>query len=339
MIQAILTMEIHIKKYFGVNTTLDEFERMKDEDSSEGLYRMVVKDNAGISLDEVQNTWLFSEDAFLLQSPSRKQLSVAQELRVRESMHDLIIRAATKLKLDGPTILAATIYVNRFYMRLPITTSKYYVVAAALAISCKLHDCYRPTDRIAAVACGIKNPNKTIDENSDLFWSWRDQVLYREELILKNLNFDLNVDLPYYIRDKLLDESNLKESEDSDSLFHDRKQEILKNAVSLIEMLSSLPILVAYDMYTVFGTMVILILDEARERYLKDEVDAVSLPGNYLSQALETNSYLCYRCYRYVLRLLKDGNTNDERTTSHVKCIKRIKTISKEAFFKIANDH
>ena len=101
-------------------------------------------------LKSLNKTWIFSEDAVINNSPTRHQkLTISQELKNKESMHDFLIRLGQKLKVDGRTILAATIYLHRFYMRVPISQSKYYVVSAALTISCKLNDNYRTPDKVA----------------------------------------------------------------------------------------------------------------------------------------------------------------------------------------------
>ncbi|KAK6457015.1 cyclin-like protein [Scheffersomyces xylosifermentans] len=279
-----------------------------------------------------RNTWLFSEEAFLAQSPSRQQkMSVSQELKVRESIHDFVIRLGSSLKLDGRTILAATIYINRYYMRMPITSSKYYVASAAIAISCKLNDTYRQPDKIALQACNIKNPNpsRPIDEQSDMFWRWRDQLLFREELILKTLNFDLNVDLPYSIRDELF---NSHEYESG--LFAERKADILKNTVALIEVLSSLPILVAFDMYTVFGTALLVITMEAAQKFNEK---TFQLPKYYLRYHLQEDAKACYECYQYIMRLLKYAE-RDPSAQSNKAAIRRLHSLEEADFRRLANE-
>lgn len=277
-----------------------------------------------------ENTWLFLEESFVKYSPSRKQLTIAQELKTREAIHDFIIRLGTGLKLDGRTILAATIYINRFYMRMPITTSKYFVACAAISIACKLNDNYRQPDMIALAGCKIKNPHKTIDSQSSLFWQWRDQLLFREELILKNLNFELNVELPYSIRDELL----ASECESSD-WFQDKKADALKHAVSLIEILSSLPIIVAYDIYTFFGAVLVAVLEDAKKNFGCDEV---VLPKLYLTKMLKSDVRRCYKCYRYILKLLEFCKNDDPQLLSHRNAANRVPIIDEATFAAIAND-
>ncbi|CUM63711.1 uncharacterized protein PRCAT00001295001 [Priceomyces carsonii] len=274
------------------------------------------------------NTWLFLEEAFLKKCPSRKQLTVTQELKTREAIHDFLIRLGMSLKLEGKSILAAAIYVARFYMRFPITSSKYFVASSAMGISCKLYDNYRPLDKIALVACGIKNPNKTIDEQSEVFWQWRDQLLYREELILRHLNFDLDIQLPYTIKDDLMEKL-----EPDETIFYKKIGDILRNTISLIELLSSLPILVAYDMRAVFGSMLVYVVYEIREKF--EEI--VTIPQNFLESKLRVDLRLCYRCYKYVMTLLSFCDNPDPRLHSHKNALKRMKHIDLDTFISVAN--
>lgn len=281
-------------------------------------------------MSSFHNTWLFSEDDFLRRSPSRKHMTLAQELKVRESMYDFLIKLATQLRIDGRTILAATIYINRFYMRMPITTSKYFVVCAAVTISCKLHDTFRPPDKIALAACQIKNPQKTIDQHSSTFWQWRDQLLYREELVLKTLNFEVAVDLPYDLMEDLLASGP---AESGGNGFYERNQEILKNTVSKIEVLSCLPILVAYDVFTLFGAMLVLTVKEARSKFV--ELDFLDIPPHYLERNVGVSVDECFQCYEYIMRFRKI--CDDPKIPSHRPVFKKILKLLKEEFYQIAN--
>lgn len=277
------------------------------------------------------NSWLVSEEEFLQKSPSRKQLTLTQELKLRESIYEFVIRLGRHLKVSGVTMLAATIYINRFYMRYPITTSKYFVACAALAISSKLNDTYRPPDTIAMAACSMKNPHKQIDEHSDVFWQWRDQLLYREELILKGLNFELNIDLPYQLRDHLL---ALSLSEEEAALpFYQRHGDVVRNVVSAIELLSSLPVAVVYDMNTFFGAMVVLTVKEARTKFPDENI---VVPANYLSEHIGTSTESTFLCYKFLLRLLKHCQSSDAKLVSHKAAAQKVIPITRSEFFQIA---
>lgn len=238
--------------------------------------------------------WLFSEDAFVKELPLRRQKMPANvELRQRELIHGFLIQLGSKLKLDGRTILAATIYANRYYMKIPITQSKYFVALAAVAISCKLHENYRQPGKIALAAANLKQApnNPVVDEQNDQFWKWRDQLLYREELILKTLNFDLNLDFPYDIRDAILEAQEGKDIDDEFLI----EPDMMKLAMTLVEILSSLPVFVAFDSYTILGLALIIVHHE----------NNTPLPQAWLQSTMEVTGEMCLQCYKYIQRLLK----------------------------------
>lgn len=215
-------------------------------------------------------------------------------------------------------------------MRMPITTSKYFVACAAVAISCKLHDTYRPPDKIALTGCQIKHPGKTIDQHSSTFWSWRDQLLYREEVILKNLNFEVSVDLPYELTEELLKK---KPEDPKGNTFYEKLPDILKITTSKIELLSALPVLVVYDMYTLYGAMLILTVKEAKKKF--EELDAVYLPKSYLQDEIGVTVDECYECYQFVMKLR--SLCEDPKLPSHRILVKKITDIGKDAFYSVAN--
>lgn len=279
-------------------------------------------------MSEFHNTWLFSEDSFLSKCPSRKQMTLAQDLKVRELIYDFLIKLGTQLKLDGRTILAATVYINRYYMRIPITTSKYFVACAAVAISCKLHDTYRPPDKIAMAACLLKNPNKQVDQHSSLFWQWRDQLLYREELMLKILNFELDIELPYDFVECLQEDKD----EALPNGFFSKLPDILKQTVSKVELVSALPVLVSFDMRTLFGAMLVLTVHEAQVRF--KDLETLHIPPKYLQEKLRVSTEECYFCYKYVLKL--KSVCEDPKLASHRNVVKKVAKLPKEEFYRIA---
>lgn len=304
--------------------------RHDQNNSQESSKRETESDNLSekASDSEFHNTWLFSECSFLSKSPSRKQLTLVQELQARELMYAFLIKLGIELKLDGRTILAATVYISRFYMRMPITTSKYFFICAAIAISCKLHDCYREPDRIALKGCELRNPNKQVDQHCALFWQWRDQLLYREEIMLKMLNFELDIDLPYDFVEDLLEEKD----PDSSNGFFVKLPEIFKHSLSKVELLSAWPILVAFDMRSIFGMALVLTVKEAQDKFL-DEF-AIEIPAHYLEARLRTTVLDCYHCYKYVNKL--KSVCEDSKQPCHKNLVGKIIRISKDLFLRIA---
>lgn len=299
---------------------------------------VVSKNGSNNRINQQETSWIFLEECFLVKSPNRKTFNLEQDLKTRESIHDFVIKLGTQLRVDGRTILAATIYINRFYMRMPITSSKYFVACAAMSISCKLNDTYRPPEKIALVACSIKNPKITVDTQSEVYWLWRDQLLYREELLLKNLNFDLDLELPYEIRDDIAEteasaNEESKDGSEEKSTFEKNETEILKQTVSLLEMLSSLPIFVAYSMREVFGCCLVIVLHEGTKKFKWD----IQLPGGFLHDKVGADPKYCFKCFSYIQRLLRHCQSKHPQLVSHKLLLKRIPKLTEVEFFKYAN--
>ncbi|CAI5759860.1 unnamed protein product [Candida verbasci] len=281
------------------------------------------------------DSWLYPEDAFFKYSPTREQnATIQQELKLKESMFNFIIKLGSKLHVDGRTILATFIYLHRYYMRLPITSSKYYVASAAFCISCKLNDNYRPPDRISLVSCQIRNPNPQIqiDEQSVIYWKWKDQILMREELILRKLNFDLNLILPYMFKDIFI---NLKIENCSNLLFFEKRADVFKMTTGLIEVLSALPIIICYNMRCILATCVVITTMEGQTQIGPD----LRIPDGFLKNYLNITRDECIKCFKFMRSLLKcSQQSEDQQQISNVKISKRILAIRSEKFIEfIAN--
>ncbi|EMG48013.1 Cyclin subunit, putative, partial [Candida maltosa Xu316] len=274
-------------------------------------------------LKQLNDVWIFSEDAVLNHTPARAQkIPLEQELKMKEALSDFLIRLGSALRIDGRTILAATVYLHRYYMRTQISNSKYNVVSAALTISGKLNDNYRPPEKVASYACHIRD-KVPLNEHNEIYWAWRDQLLFREELILRKLNFDLNLVLPYSLRDSILKNCY------SDELMGMDKVELLKKTVSLIESLSSLPVILCYHMNVIFGTaMIIVKLEFDRQNKEKENEN---LPNGFLKDYLNTDSDACCRCFRFIKKLLGICQA-DRHGPSNKALIKRILVIESEKF-------
>lgn len=276
-----------------------------------------------------ENTWIFLENSFLEKSPSRKFMTASQELSARVSLQDFIIRMGTNLKLDCYTIYASTLYLHRYFMRIPITTSKYFVACAAIAISTKLYDTYRLPDKIALIAGNIKGNGKPVTENSEQFWKWRDQLLFREELLLKYLNFELNIEFPYEIRDRLL-----SYHEKEQDLYSEKKSDIIRKSIAFIETLTALPILVAYDLDSVFVVLLIQSMYLARSKF---DLQQSTLPNHLLQDNFNVDLDICYKCQTYIFKLLSSCDKNDPRSASLIQLSTTLKSIDYDTFKSIAN--
>lgn len=189
---------------------------------------------------------------------------------------------------------------------------------------------------MALIGCNLKNPGRgvVIDEQNEMFWRWRDQLLYREELMLRLLNFDLNVELPYLIRDglsKSKEEGLGGDQEEEELVFETKKRDILKNTTTLIEVLSSLPMLIVYEMKILFATCLIIIVIEARGKMDRPDLE---LPKRYLVDELDVDLASVSACFQFLKKLLKYSQ-QDPQAISNKAAAKRILCILTSTFEEI----
>ncbi|KAI5958509.1 uncharacterized protein KGF55_005769 [Candida pseudojiufengensis] len=342
-----------------LNKTIDQNQRRPNNDNNQNQKSKYHKYSKSNSI------WIFPETIVLNNTPSRldkRPISLSHELRLKESIHEFLIRLGTKLKVDGPTILATTVYLHRFYMRVPITGSKYFVTSAAFALSCKLNDNYRQPDKISLISCNLKNPlqpiinQKTgqklpppvIDEQSKIYWEWKDQLLFREEIILRKLNFDLNFKSPYLFQFKILNKIHLGMGEK----LYLKKKEIIKSTINLIEILSSLPIILCFDIIEIFATCFIIIIVENnmknkidngnengnrienQNEHQNDNNNDIKLSSNFINDILDTDQDVILHCFQFIKHLLKICQ-EDQKFISNKIASKRILPIKTAQIMEI----
>ena len=151
--------------------------------------------------------------------------------------------------------------------------------------------------KVALLSCNVKLLNaKPIDEQSEMYWRWKDQLLFREELMLRKLNFDLNLILPYEIRDHIFKISCFWIRRRTGEIFSTHKLDILKMTTSLIESLSSLPVILCYEMNIMFGTCLIITILEGKK--IIDE--KLNIPTAFLYRFLDTDSETCLKCFHFI---------------------------------------
>ncbi|KAI5296914.1 hypothetical protein KEM56_005241, partial [Ascosphaera pollenicola] len=75
----------------------------------------------------------------------------------------------------------------------------YDVAGTALFLATKVDEnCRKFKDYVVTCArVGSKDPTMIIDEQSKIFWNWRDAILHHENLLLEALCFDLQLELPH----------------------------------------------------------------------------------------------------------------------------------------------
>ncbi|KZZ90910.1 cyclin [Ascosphaera apis ARSEF 7405] len=153
-----------------------------------------------------QSQWLFSKDD-LARSPSVLDgMPIDVEHTNRSKGINFILQVGITLKLPQNTLFTASIYLHRFFMRYSMKSLPnrpalhfYDVAGTALFLATKVDEnCRKFKDYIITCArVGSKDPKMIIDEQSKIFWNWRDAILHHENLLLEALCFDLQLELPH----------------------------------------------------------------------------------------------------------------------------------------------
>uniref|UniRef100_A0AAF5I0W2 CYCLIN domain-containing protein n=2 Tax=Strongyloides stercoralis TaxID=6248 RepID=A0AAF5I0W2_STRER len=156
-----------------------------------------------------RNMWIFTEEE-LANVPSIKDGMSAQEVlncRIRTAnyitqMMIMLNKKATGVKRITQlcTCIAIT-HMHRFYT---LHSFKHFnmidVAASCLYLACKTEDCYRKISYVIHAWWKIKYPNEQPpDEKDDSFIQSKKLIEMIENLLLKSVNFDMQLLIPHYV--------------------------------------------------------------------------------------------------------------------------------------------
>lgn len=148
----------------------------------------------------MNSQWVFTADELRRTPSSQAGHTIERERIERMKGCDFILKVGMKLRLPQTTISTACVFLHRFYMRFTLREFHHYDIGAtALFLATKCEETTRKLSDIV-ISCAKtaqKNDNVVIDEQSKDYWTWRDVILYNEELLLEALCFDLVVDHSY----------------------------------------------------------------------------------------------------------------------------------------------
>ena len=158
-------------------------------------------------LAEAEAQWIFT-DAELANTPSIQDgMSQAEEKEVRAKGVNFILQVGIMLKLPQLTLSTAAIFFQRFLMRASLKKERngvpklhhYQTAATAVFLATKVEESCRKMKELILAFCRVaqKNPNLIIDEQSKVWWRWRDCILHNEDVLLETLCFDLTVESPH----------------------------------------------------------------------------------------------------------------------------------------------
>uniref|UniRef100_A0A7S3AAW4 Cyclin-like domain-containing protein n=2 Tax=Rhodosorus marinus TaxID=101924 RepID=A0A7S3AAW4_9RHOD len=162
-------------------------------------------------MEEVENLngadeklWLFGKDD-IENSPSReKNIRASTERRITASCTRFILEVGAALEVPQLTRCAAIKLMQRFYLMESMSRhSPPAVASACLFIACKVQECVKRLRDVIYWSIKIKTRSEQFPRGEDLleessrFQAEKKLVLQKERDVLRVLNFDYDVDLPF----------------------------------------------------------------------------------------------------------------------------------------------
>nr|XP_011468688.1 PREDICTED: cyclin-T1-4-like [Fragaria vesca subsp. vesca] len=165
------------------------------------------------------NQWCFSRQALELHSPSRSYDLSEQRVTVVLTYCSYLRQLGSKLRLHHLTIVKATMFCHRFFARQSFAKNDWYTVATAcIFLAGKVEDSQRRLKDVVNVAFGNEIQHHIVNQmvrstinpldmrERDEFCRekgrvFKDQkrklIIAAKRLVLKTMQFDLDVQLPY----------------------------------------------------------------------------------------------------------------------------------------------
>lgn len=252
------------------------------------------------------NNWLFDLDDFERETPSRnKGISFQDEVNKRVKGVAYIFSCCKQLRLSRSVGLTAAICFHRFYMFEDLVAYHYFEVAAtALFVACKSEECRRNLKDVvkvcAKIASGKPDP---VDEESKIYWRWKDLLVKLEELLLEKLNFDVTPENPY----RLAMEGLKLDATDSAKQTVDKEWEkqatnLFGNCTYMFELFSRLPICLFCSIDSICALAVVLSSKKLQ----------VTFPVDFIKKGFNVEVEEVIQCYNDVISLATEVETLDK---------------------------
>lgn len=257
-------------------------------------------------VDAHVNNWLFDLDDFERETPSRnKGISFQDEVNKRVKGVAYIFSCCKQLRLSRSVGLTAAICFHRFYMFEDLVAYHYFEVAAtALFVACKSEECRRNLKDVvkvcAKIASGKPDP---VDEESKIYWRWKDLLVKLEELLLEKLNFDVTPENPY----RLAMEGLKLDATDSAKQTVDKEWEkqatnLFGNCTYMFELFSRLPICLFCSIHSICALAVVLSSKKLQ----------VTFPVDFIKKGFNVEVEDVIQCYNDVISLATEVETLDK---------------------------
>lgn len=259
-------------------------------------------------IDVQQNDWIFSIDKFEKETPSRrKEISFQDEINKRVKGVVFIFNCCKELRLSRSVGLTASTIFHRFYMFENLQKFHYFEVATtSLFVACKADECRRNLKYVVKTCAKISTGKPTpIDEDSKIYWKWKDLIVKLEELMLQHLNFDVAPINPYKVTSSALNidlESPPPTTVISSDDWEPQVRILFGNCTFLFEIFSRLPICLFYPTNTICALVVIL----ATKKF------NTTFPIGFIHKEFSTSVDEVIKCYNTIITLATEVEIIDK---------------------------
>ncbi|ODV85505.1 hypothetical protein CANARDRAFT_189299, partial [[Candida] arabinofermentans NRRL YB-2248] len=253
--------------------------------------------------------WIYKMDELVQNTPSRnsstqiRHISLTEEIEKRAKGIMYMFGCCQTLRLSRSVAMTAAYYFHRFYMRKDLTSHHYFEIAAAsLFIAGKAEECRRRLADVVKVCARIAlrgKINEVIDENSKIYWKWKDLLTHLEEVMLETLCFEVTEENAYKfcLKALKLDEEPSKQNTE----WCAKSRGIYMASTQFFEITYRLPLILLYRTNEV--SAVGLIVGCSKEN--------IVMPENFFESELHTTVEQAWKCYEDLVKLGKELSHSD----------------------------
>ncbi|KAG7753101.1 hypothetical protein KL911_003206 [Ogataea haglerorum] len=251
------------------------------------------------------SNWKYTLEELQQGTPSRKKgselkkVSFEDECQKRAKGIIYLFKCCRQLRLSRSVAMTASCYFHRFYMRRDMLSHHYFEVAAtSLFIACKAEECRRRLADVVKVCAktAMANSQDPIDENSKIFWRWKDLMINLEEMLLETLCFEVTPSNPYKL---CLSALKLEEDMPRETDWLKRSKDLFIQCTNVYELTSRVPLVLLHEPNVI--AMLGVVLSCAKDQSTK-------FPPEFV-QELGTDQEQVWACYQDLVALSRPLNS------------------------------
>ncbi|KAH3670654.1 hypothetical protein OGAPHI_001169 [Ogataea philodendri] len=194
--------------------------------------------------------------------------------------------------------------------------------AATVAVGGHHGVCRRRLAEVVKVCAKAAMPNSQdpIDENSKIFWRWKDLMIKLEEMLLETLCFEVTPANPYRVTLKAL---RLEEDIPRESEWLRKSKDLFIHCTNTFELTSRVPLMLLHEtnVISVLG----VVLSCAR--------DGTRVPGEFFAE-LDTDKDQVWACYEDLVALSRPLATLD----TPFQVLPHLPKLTHEQFVRLVGD-